>query len=32
MIALWEQYAKDNGVIYTGDGMFKPRAEASASH
>jgi arylsulfatase len=32
MIALWEQYAKDNGVIYTGDGMFKPRAGASASH
>jgi len=28
MIALWDQYAKDNGVVLTGDGPFAEKMPA----
>jgi hypothetical protein len=28
LLALWDRYVKENGVIVTGDGMFQQRASA----
>jgi arylsulfatase A-like enzyme len=30
LLKLWDQYVKTNGVILTGDGMFKQRGQAAA--
>jgi hypothetical protein len=30
LLKLWDQYVSDNGVILTGDGMFKTRGSVAA--